>query len=224
MFLDEAFQKVLEGALLSSEQPTTAEGWKALLRTEWEHSIKRDFDFAAARLDGSRRINLSTVTDQSIAINNQQLRDAFDSITTQILKLVQRQADDVKSATGGRAPKAILVVGGFGRCPYIRGALNAKFGGGGGRSSRGPKRARTAVDNGIHILSDTGELPWAAICRGAVLAKLKDNARIESRKARFSFGFVQSVVASPEEGGVWNNLFGSYMITDTMTWVLHRVG
>lgn len=226
MFLDEAFHEVLTQALRSSDQLPTAEGWRTLLRNEWEHAIKRGFEFTTPSAERTRDIKLSTVTEDSVTLHDHQLRQAFNSVTTQILELVQRQVEQVKKATDGQLPKAILVVGGFGRCPFIRGALKHKFAGGNINSRRNPKvpkRAKKSIDSAIHIMSDTGDMPWTAICRGAVLAKLADNARIESRKARMSFGFVQSVYAADAEEGTWDNLFGRHMIKNAMTWILRRV-
>lgn len=190
--------------------------------------MKRGFEFTSSPTDRSRTIKLSTVTEDSINLHDRLIRKAFNSVTTQILELVQHQVEQVKKATDGKLPRAILVVGGFGRCPFVRGALKHKFSGGGAgngssQGSRAPKRAKKSVDNAIHIMSDTGEMPWTAICRGAVLAKLADNSRIESRKARMSFGFVQSVYAAEGEEGTWDNLFGRHMVKNAMTWILRRV-
>lgn len=224
---------MLKKALRSADQSTTPDRWRALLRTEWEHAIKRDFEFSTSA-DNTRKIRLSTVTDQSITLHDTQMRQVFGSVTTQILDLVQRQVEEVKKVSGGKAPKAILVVGGFGRCPFIRGALKHKSAGGGvsggGDRHSGPKTKKARIEvtsgantSGIPIMTDTGDMPWVAICRDAVLSKLGDNARVESRKARFNFDFPQSTIALPEEGGKWDSLFGRHMIPDTMTWVLKRV-
>lgn len=202
-----------------------------LLRTEWEHSLKRDFEFApmATPAENTREIRPSNITDQSVMLHARQIRAIFDSVTNRIIELVEHQVNEVQKATG-KPPRTILVVGGFGRCrPFIRGALKFEFDGRSSSSStteRGHKRARTTAKNDIHILSDTGDMPWAAICRGAVLAKLEDNARLESRKARFSLGFPQSIVASTDDNkreGQWDSLFGCHMVPNVMTRILKRV-
>lgn len=233
MFLDEAYKALLEKTLRSAIISLTPEGLEDLLRNNWEHAIKRDFEFSNST-GKPRTISVSAVTNhvRSITLLDPQLRRVFDSVTTPILGLVQRQHDEVKKTNGGKAPKVILVVGGLGRCPYTRGALKDKFGGGVGSGSdrdKGPKtkRARTGAtaeaSSGVPIMTDVGDMPWLATCHGAVQSKRRDNARVESRKARFNFGFPQNNFARPEEGGKWDDLFGRPMIPNMMTWVLKRV-
>lgn len=227
MFLDEAFHKLLREVLHHSGQTLTRKGWKSILQNNWEHSIKRDFDFVIDEVDRFRQIELSSVTNEYINLHDNQLRDIFGSVTNRILDLVQRQVDAVKEAQGGRPPKAIALVGGFGRCPFVRGALIHRFGGDGGGVVGGlmprTKKAMTAraKKDPIFILSDAGDLPWTAICRGAVLSKLAENAHIQSRKARYSFGFIQNGL--DQEGGIWDPLLGCHVIPDMMTWILKRV-
>lgn len=205
-----------------SDRPTSAAGWKQLFYTEWEHSIKRDFVYRGS--GHARKISLSNIAERSVSIHDDQLREAFNTVTVEILDLVQRQIEEIKRVTNNETPKVILLVGGFGRCPFVREALREKYGPKTKVLNKERKRARVlAGESGIQIVSDSGDMPWSAICRGAVEGTIEANVKVKSRKARVSIGFMQSLHSSQEEGGIWDSLFGCHMIPNHMTWVLRRV-
>lgn len=211
MFLDEAFMKLLRTTIDRTAQPTTPAGWKTLLRQEWELTIKRHFVYIGDKQTLPWKITLSALSDQSVYLHEDQLRDVFhDSVVPKILKLVQAQYDAIVKATG-TPPALILLVGGFGRCPFIRKLIQAKF---------ASKKRKWRIPT--EVLLDRGEMPWLAISKGAVNS-VTDKARVKSRKARQSIGFIQSREASADDGGSYDYATNEYRIHDSMDWVFKRV-
>ncbi|KAJ4391811.1 hypothetical protein N0V93_005431 [Gnomoniopsis smithogilvyi] len=210
--VDEAFKKLCKDVLHSQLQPTTAEGWHAILRDVWEHNIKRSFVYTGKA--GPWRVPLSTQTENHVTFHEDQLRDVFNSsVVPIIIRLIQDQIDKIKAKTG-KPPKMILPVGGFGRCPFIRQALEKEF-------AVGVKKGKSKMARSpIEILTDQGDMPWSAISRGAVEHALKP--RVKTRIAQRSIGFQQKIPATKEDGGVYDEVFGDYRLFDGMTWVVKK--
>lgn len=207
--LDEAFKKMCKVVLNSQRQPTTVEGWHAILRDGWEQIIKRSFVF----IGNARpwRISLSTQSNNHVQFHEDQLRDVFNSsVVPAILCLIRDQITKIKAKVGA-PPAMVLLVGGFGRCPFIRQALEKEF----------DKKKGKSVNSTIDILTDQGDMPWSAISRGAVEHALKP--RVESRIAQRSIGFQQKIPASAEEGGEYDDVLGDYRLLDGMSWVVKKV-
>lgn len=208
--VDEHFKKLFKQVLHSQLQPTTTEGWHSILRDGWEHNIKRSFVYTGKARPW--RVSLSTQNDNYVDFHEDQLRDVFNSsVVPIIVRLIRDQFTKVKAKTG-KPPAMILLVGGFGRCPFVRQALEKEFSIKKGRS----KVAQPSVE----ILTDQGDMPWSAISRGAVEYALKP--RVETRIAQRSIGFQQKLPATKEEGGVYDEVFGDYRLLDGMTWVVKK--
>ncbi|KAJ4424147.1 hypothetical protein N0V82_001195 [Gnomoniopsis sp. IMI 355080] len=208
--LDEEFKKLCQDVLHSQNQPTTTDGWHALLRDGWEHNIKRSFVYTGNARPW--RMALSTQTDNYVHFHEDQLRDVFNSsVVPAIIILLRGQIVKIKAKTG-KPPTMILLVGGFGRCPFIRQALEKEF---------CKKKAKSkAACPPIEIMTDQGDMPWSAISRGAVEYALKP--RVKTRIAQRSVGFQQSLPTTQEEGGVWDNNNYEYSVPDGMTWVVKK--
>lgn len=212
--LDEAFKKLCKSVLQIQHQPTTPEGWHAILRDGWEQNIKRSFVFTGKAKP--LRLALSTQNNNYIHFHEDQLRDVFNSsVMPTILDLVQGQTTQIEAKTG-RPPTMILLVGGFGRCPFIRQSLVNKF-----SNKKNSNRKSKSLRFPIEILTDQGEMPWSAISSGAVEYALKP--RVESRIAQRSIGFQQKIPASVEEGGQYDDVLGDYRLLDGMSWVVKKV-
>lgn len=209
--LDEAFKKLCQDVLNSQNQPTTTAGWQALLRDGWEHNIKRSFVYTGNARPW--RVSLSTQTDSYVHFHEDQLRDVFNSsVVPAIIRLLHGQIDKIRAKTG-KPPTMVLLVGGFGRCPFVRQALEKEF-----CKKKGKSKASCPP---IEILTDQGDMPWSAISRGAVEYALKP--RVQTRIAQRSIGFQQAIPATQEEGGVWDDLNDDYVLPDGMTWVVKKV-
>lgn len=180
--------------------------------------IKRRFAHARGEVANPWTINLSAAGD-FVSLSDDQIRDIFEkSVVPKIVQLVKSQIRGIVQKTG-RGPAVILLVGGFGRSPYIRHVLEREFG------SKKRKRCTSLEEEAsqhvqTEILSDTGCRPWSAIAKGAVDSV---ENRINSRVAKLSVGFEHHVEATEEEGGTWHATFGRKMI-DSMVWVVRKVG
>lgn len=208
--LDEAFKKLCQEVLHSQFQPTTTAGWQAFLRNAWENDIKRSFVFTGK--SRPRKVPLSMQNDNYVLFHEEQLRNVFDSsVIPTIVRLIRNQTTSIEAKTG-KSPVMMLLVGGFGRCPFVRQVLAKEF-----RTKKGKsKSAQLPMD----IITDQGDKPWSAISRGAVEHALKP--RVGTRIAQRSIGFQQKIPAPVEEGGVYDEVFGDYRLPDGMSWVVKK--
>lgn len=144
-----------------------------------------------------------------------------------IIGLIKRQIEDVKKAHG-KAPRVILPVGGFGRCPYVLQRLREEFEGRNVASKstkKGGEKRQKLNPEGIEVHSEPGEMPWTAVCRGACHFGMRaqlNNRLVKSRSSRVSVGFLQNEPGSAEEGGMWIPEFDRYMIPNFMRWVVKK--
>lgn len=209
--VDEAFKKLCREVLHSQLQPTTTAGWHAFLRNVWENDIKRSFTFTGTSRPLKK--SLSMQNDNYVLFHEEQLRDVFNSsVVPTIIRLIRNQTTSIEAKTG-KSPVMMLLVGGFGRCPFIRQALKKEF------STKKGKSKSTCPP--IDIITDQGDKPWSAISRGAVEHALKP--RVGTRIAQRSIGFQQKIPASVEEGGEYDEVLGDYRLPDGMSWVVKKV-
>lgn len=230
--MDEAFEKLLANRLpiihknLKTKDPVA---WRSILSEQWQHNIKRSFQW-----EGNGRmwsVILSNVTHDVdvVRLHEDEIRDVFEgSVMPRINNLIKRQIERVKKAHGGKGPRIILPVGGFGRCPYVVSRLREEFEGisiASKRSKKGVKKRQKVDCSGIEVHSKTGEMPWTAVCRGACQFGMRaqmNNRLVKSRSSRISVGFIQNEPGSAEEGGTWMPDFDCYMIPNFMGWVVKK--
>lgn len=221
--MDEAFEKLLLSKMpqkYKNIKDKDPRAWRAILSEQWHRNIKRNFEWK-----GKNEIwhvilnNLDSRFD--VQLNEEEIRKVFDStVMPKILALIKRQIDAVKKAHGGKIPRIILPVGGFGRCPYVLQRLREVF----NPSSVSKKRKLNNPEIEIH--SNKGETPWGAVCKGACqfgMRAQRDDRLVKSRQSRVSVGFVQNVPGSVEEGGRWDADFDDYMIPFVMEWLVRKV-
>lgn len=230
--MDEAFEKLLENRLpvthkdLKTNDPVA---WKSILSEQWQHHIKRSFQWEGnGRMWSVILSNVARNVDV-VRLHEDEIRDVFEgSVMLRIIDLIKRQIERVKTAHGGRGPRIILPVGGFGRCPYLVSRLREEFEGisvASKNSNKGRKKKQKLDCPGIEVHSKTGEMPWTAVCRGACQFGMREqmnNRLVKSRSSRISVGFIQNEPGSAEEGGMWMPDFGCYMIPDFMRWVVKK--
>lgn len=231
MFLDEAFEALLLSKLsaeykkIKTEDPTA---WRTLLSEQWQHSIKRNFEWESKSKGRKWPVTLSNVPRRKVDLDQDQIRDVFeDSVMPGILRLIRSQIEAVKKAHG-KVPSIILPVGGFGRCPYILRRLRDEFNGDNVTSEqtkRGGNKRRKVSGPRIEVHSDPGEMPWTAISRGACISGMRAQLKqslVTSRKCRTSVGFIHSVPGKQEQGAVWQQEFGCHVIPGVMRWVIKK--
>lgn len=97
------FEHLLREVTLIEDQPKSVESWQRRLRDEWKHKIKRDFGFAPLQDNRTYIVQLPRPAKQDVVLSCGQIKDAFDKVTVDILRLVV----------------LIVMVGGFGRCCYV---------------------------------------------------------------------------------------------------------
>nr|XP_036582566.1 uncharacterized protein CTRU02_07610 [Colletotrichum truncatum]KAF6791270.1 hypothetical protein CTRU02_07610 [Colletotrichum truncatum] len=223
VFLDEAFVKLMK-------KKVTPEAWNNIselevrkaLNNEWENNIKtafhgqdEDFYFSLpteCQAPGSAKRGIKR--KKNLVLTRQDLLSVFDPVVDQTVALVEKQIESVLKKTG-RKPKKIILVGGFGRNDYLR------------------IRIAEAVGEAIEILQSSGNRPWSAISRGAVIQGLTQrdlapglSVNINSRISRMSYGVdfdsEFDKLLHDEEDRFWNDDEQKWMVHGQMEWFLEK--
>ncbi|KAI1742898.1 hypothetical protein F4680DRAFT_471799 [Xylaria scruposa] len=211
-FLDKEFESFLKNAVGEvSWNKMNESDIRRLMNNEWEHGIKEAFsgepDYYTIELPSRAQI-------AQLRFSSKQVQPIFDKIVSQTGALLEKQITAVKGKTL-RLPKLVILVGGFGRSPYMFNYLKGK------------------VDNRITILQSRLEKPWTAICRGAALfgAELGSNTDsrqqlIRSRIARFNYGWIYQTpfkdgVHNPEDK-IWDTHRQRWYAAKQLQWVVKR--
>ncbi|WYZ35190.1 hypothetical protein EsH8_I_001466 [Colletotrichum jinshuiense] len=223
VFLDEAFVKLIK-------KKVTPQAWDnipmedaaRLLNYEWENCIKQSFNAQ----DEDWHINLppecrapgsaprGVKRKRNLALDREDLLSVFDPTIDKTVALVRRQIAAVM-VKSGRKPKQIILVGGFGRCVYLR------------------SRLQDAIGTGIEIIQGQGTKPWTAICRGAVIHGLTQRnlapdlaVGIKSRISRMSYGTKFSSVFDPKIHDItnryWDDEEQAWKASNQMEWFLEK--
>ncbi|KAI8286182.1 hypothetical protein K4K56_008952 [Colletotrichum sp. SAR 10_98] len=185
VFLDESFIDKLK-------EKVTPEAWnnvpeaeaRKVLNNDWENNIKTSFvgedeDFyfglpAECRAPGSSQRGVKR--KKNLVFDVYDMKAIFDPIVGRTVALVKKQIDNV-IRKAGKHPKKVILVGGFGRSDYLRICLQEEIG------------------DATEVLQGSGNRPWSAISRGAVIQGLTQrnlapglSVKIESRISRMSYG------------------------------------
>ncbi|KAG5663942.1 hypothetical protein KAF25_006527, partial [Fusarium avenaceum] len=163
MFLDENFLKLIRRKVTSASWANVSKAReRKFLNDEWERGIKPQFS-------NQQRTWLVDLPDSCI-MSNQKLkrRKTLELSQGEILSVFTPIVDKIGALY-------IILVGGFGRSPYLYEKLQKS--------------------TGITVLQSQGSKPWTAICRGAVVEGLSGHdlstnlgLRIDTRIARSSYG------------------------------------
>lgn len=230
--MDEAFETLLVNRLpaqygnLKTQNPSA---WGRIISEQWQHSIKRSFKWKGTGAVWPVVLSNLTAAVDVVRLHEDEIRDCFESsVMPKIINLIKRQIEEVKKAHDGKVPRIILPVGGFGRCPYVLQRLREEFEGS-SVASKSTKKAgqkkKKISSQEIEVHSETGEMPWTAVCRGACHFGMRAqlNARlVKSRSSRISVGFYQNEPGTAEDGAVYMPDFDDYMIPDFMRWVVKK--
>lgn len=138
-----------------------------LLSEQWQLCIKRCFKW-----EGTGRVwpvflsNIRPDVDV-VRLHEDEIRDVFEgSVMPKIIDLIQHQIEEVKKAHGGKAPRIIMAVGGFGRCPYVLQRLREEFEGVTSKGILKDGKKRQELDcHEIEIHSETCKTPYTAVCQ-----------------------------------------------------------
>lgn len=220
-FADERFKDFVKYRKSGTCPPLTAQDWKAILK-QWEDIKRRT---RSVGKQNASRWRIALTDGHFIDMNEEHFKDIFDAVVPGIKKLLEKQIRNVKKETGNE-PAIILLVGGFGQCPYIREEVTKWFG----------NRKKRQLANGdfsdavqplealaerpqIGVFPERGDRPWGAISKGAVESTV--NFTFKTRKAAFSIGFELLIEATKEEGGEWNSSYRRPMKA-VMKWVVKK--
>ncbi|KAI0553202.1 hypothetical protein F4679DRAFT_600159 [Xylaria curta] len=211
-FLDKEFEAFLKNAVGEvSWNKMNESDIRRMMNNEWEHGIKEAFsgepDYYTLELPGRTQI-------AQLRFSSKKVKPIFDKIVSQTGALLEKQITAVKVKTL-RLPKLVILVGGFGRSPYMFNYLKGK------------------VDNRVTILQARLEKPWTAICRGAALfgAEISSGTDdrqqlVRSRIARFNYGWAYRTpfiegVHDPRDK-TWHSFKKAWYADNQITWVVKR--
>ncbi|KAI1758002.1 hypothetical protein F4782DRAFT_536687 [Xylaria castorea] len=211
-FLDREFELFMKNAVGEvSWDKMNESDIRRMMNNEWEHGIKEAFngepDCYTIELPGRAQ-------SAPLQFVSKELQPIFDKIFSQTGVLLEKQITAVKAKTS-RLPKLVILVGGFGRSPYMLKYLEGK------------------VDNRVTILQARLEKPWTAICRGAALfgAGLSSDTNhgqplLRSRIARFNYGWMYETpfvegVHDPRDKA-WRPIIQKWIAVNQIQWVVKR--
>ncbi|KAI0483735.1 hypothetical protein F4859DRAFT_529040 [Xylaria cf. heliscus] len=210
-FLDKAFEALLKHSVGEvSWNKMTGSDIRRMMNSEWEHGIKKSFhgepDYYTVELP-------DRVRSHPVPFSSEELQPIFDKIISQTALLVERQIRAVKAKTS-RLPKLMILVGGFGRSPYMF------------------KYLKRNVDDRVVILQSDSEKPWTAICRGAAIfgaistSTASDGPLVQSRVARLNYGWMfdeRFKEGFHDQGDkYWDKFEEEWYATNQMQWVVRR--
>ncbi|RGP77335.1 hypothetical protein FLONG3_4570 [Fusarium longipes] len=221
VFLDEGFIRLIKSKIgqFNWTSVSKLEG-KKFLNDEWEHGIKHQFEnqkrtWPVYLPDGcsSNSSTSGLKRRKTLELSSDEILSAFSPITAKIEALVSLQVKGIQDKYQ-KAPKCIILVGGFGRSRHLFKCLQGRF-------------------VSTTILQSNGNKPWSAICRGAVLEGLSRNNLsaglgivVESRVARMSYGIKHSEPFVPGKhknvDKVWCDKENQWMAQNQMQWFLRE--
>ena len=129
-------------------------------------------------------------------VTAQDMRNAFDPVVAEVVKLVKHQIKSIKGKAGDRGVTAVLLVGGFGESRYLQKCLEQAI---------QPIELLCPPNGYVYAIffphlgrivggTDTAVYTsWSAIVRGAVIKGIATNSQtptwiVTSRKAREHYG------------------------------------
>ncbi|KAF9878266.1 hypothetical protein CkaCkLH20_04304 [Colletotrichum karsti] len=223
VFLDQAFVDLMRRTVGPDVwDAISKDEVQRLLHSDWEHGIKRQFfgqqkDWIVTLPYGCRpTIGTSSLSRKPmLTLNHPHLDPVFGQISSQVEELVQKQVQQVQQKYE-RLPKYVILVGGFGRCPYLHNRLVQSLG-----------------NEHTEVLQAQGSRPWSAICRGAVIRGLSQlnrvpdfSVKVESRIARVNYGTNFYTTYNPSVhlaiDRAWDEIEMKWVARNQMEWYLKQ--
>ncbi|KAI1735230.1 hypothetical protein F4680DRAFT_453138 [Xylaria scruposa] len=183
---------------------------RKMMNNEWEHGIKKDFDGSQEKYC----IDLPKKNKRGqINIDADEIRKVFEQVLSKIYDLLQKQLNNIESSTNKPA-KFVILVGGFGRCPFLFSSLEARF------------------KDKTEVLQARGEKPWSSICRGATLSGATGRGltehitKVHTRVARLSYGWSFKKRFDPDihdiDDKTWDFTERLWYASNQMKWAVKR--
>ncbi|KAM0359209.1 hypothetical protein ACHAP4_004113 [Fusarium culmorum] len=156
VFLDEEFLKLIRDKVTPGSWSSVgiAELGK-FLNDEWEYAIKPQFSNQKQTWQVGLPESCSGLTPgrnlkrrKTIDLSSDEIFSVYNPIISKIENLVRSQINAVQKKLQ-KSPNYIVLVGGFGRSPYLLTRLDTNL--------------------GVKVLQSQEDKPWTAICRGAVI-------------------------------------------------------
>ncbi|KJZ69823.1 hypothetical protein HIM_10776 [Hirsutella minnesotensis 3608] len=221
VFLDLAFERYIKMIVGQEQYGTVSELNKKRMLKDFEFGVKRCFTVESKKdysvdLRGVKDDFMAGIIDETINLKQSMLRTVFDQVCEQIVRLVQNQMTEIRS--NDLAPKAILLVGGFGSSKYLHHRLESSY---------------TGQD--IVVLQIEGA--WSAVCRGACIWGLEQvdrpkfsskgsSSTVTVRISRYNYGVLQCTPFDPDnhlaEDRFFHEARNTYYADNQMEWLLRR--
>ncbi|KAF2870470.1 hypothetical protein BDV95DRAFT_607638 [Massariosphaeria phaeospora] len=216
VYLDQAFERYIKTIVGEDAYNSLRDRDKKKMLLEFELSVKRcysgDDKPYSVDLRGVEDNPKEGIDDDTITLKPSVLQTVFDHVIGQIMRLVEKQIDEVQER-GNRA-KAILLVGGFGTNRYMHRRLKEAY-----------RRSQ------IQVLQNNGA--WSSICRGATMWGLENSPNstftkktVKARLARYSYGLSYAVRFDESKGHVLQDRRrfpdGVWMATNQMGWLIQK--
>ncbi|OCK99574.1 actin-like ATPase domain-containing protein [Cenococcum geophilum 1.58] len=224
IFVDQEFQNFLRGKLTKRWDKISASQIKKLMNDEWEHGIKRGFEdtdrewevrLPPEATSSSLILGRKKGEGATLKLQKGHVRGIFSLALGQIRALVHKQIAEIQKKEK-KAPKCIMLVGGFGRCTYLYKVFNSEY-----------------SNQEIEVLQPSGNNPWTAICRGAVIKAMSSTGQegpagvhVSTRVSRFNYGietyenFVEGFHEPYDMGYVESE--GGWFAVNQMRWYLRK--
>lgn len=172
-FIDTEFQNQLK-SILGAKYDHLDDAAKAAIEHEFEFKIKRTYN--PDKLPQKRHFIPMPLEDDpdrhiengKMRIDEAVLKEAFGSIMTDIMRLIDKQVEELVSKDYGDKIKGILLVGGLSKSEYLRNRLKQEFPG--------------KEDMKIWRADD----PWTAVAKGAVACET--SKVVHARLSPYNFG------------------------------------
>ncbi|KAH7081489.1 hypothetical protein BKA63DRAFT_462626 [Paraphoma chrysanthemicola] len=216
VYLDQAFEKYIRTVVGEEQWMSVKDKAKKKMMGEFELSIKRcyagDNQQYSVDLQGVDDNPQEGIDDETIGLKPSVLKTIFDHVIGKILRLVEKQIDEVLDR--GSQVKSILLVGGFGTNRYMHQQL---------------KEAHHS--SGTQVLQNNGA--WSSICRGATIWGLENSGKVHtakktvvSRIARYSYGVTFATIYDESKGHLpqdrWRDTRGTWRAINQMGWLLEK--
>ncbi|KAF4338548.1 heat shock 70 kDa 12B [Fusarium beomiforme] len=185
--------------------------------SDWEGGIKADFCKSSEGLTVQLSYNgpvEGNFFPSEVGLDPSEIRkDVFDPVIDQVQGLVLKQVHQVKLRdTLPNIFQFVILVGGFGRSPYLY------------------ERLQMAVPGRVEVLQESGKGPWTAVLRGAVLHGLAQTnmtdsitVAVASRVSRHSYGTLVNILPfdSKEHDSkdrVWDEVHQEFLAVEQTEW------
>ncbi|KAK6543449.1 hypothetical protein TWF694_000196 [Orbilia ellipsospora] len=148
------------------------------------------------------------IMDNELELTLQDLKDLFDPVVEETIKLVESQVNIVRATCGDNKLSTVFLVGGFGESQYLYQRL-----------------VEWAQQQNPPLVVVNPSESWSAIMRGAVIHALQSRSTVTSRRLRQHYGFACSLPFDNSEHDITDATecpFGGWYLRDSVEWAAKR--